>query len=344
MSEPWLFAVGGSLVASIATICLSKVIEHYVDRRLKADDLARDLAIDAISTLRHVERVLSELLRAQQRIPTDYTELARYPRHWFLRPLSFSLDKVLGTFSDDELHRTIILYFDAYEDFVGRDAEHKEAFDWLLDHPDLSWDRGDRGSGGRTGEVKEIRIHERLMTIEKGASVLQRDARKMLRNGFAMLRRLLAATDGNFSFQFLRRGPLAAYLAEQYQLTNGDIELRAAYYAVEGPTGPLRQPDGLGVYEWRGDAADHAKRNQRRARIKLRAPDGAGLTVSFPCEVTIPPREPVALPVGWFITETAEDSRNGEAPDPVPMAPLEIPRPLALGCSPRTLDIPLARP
>ncbi|UQA57045.1 hypothetical protein [Polyangium aurulentum] len=207
--------VVASFVGTLLALALQKTVERFVVRRLEAADLARDALVDLLSGLTGVENALETLLAAK--MPQAALDLAETPSGWDLSTPAIKLDRMLGTFDDEQVHRLAILYYERYEHFARRSKQHEDAYYWLLDHPELDWSRPQAAE-----RVGRMLVARKEMTT---------DARDMMRFGYELAAALWGRTKAP-GLPMITRPSLPSFLAERFGLDEEGIRVRKAFYSL----------------------------------------------------------------------------------------------------------------
>ena len=204
-----------SFIGTLLAFALTKTVERVVSRRLEAAELARDALVDLLSGLTATEVALDSLLAAT--MPNAYAEHAETPSGWDLPAPSIKLERLLGIFDDEHVHRFAILYYERYDHFTKRSKQHESAFYWLLDHPDIDW--------------RVPQAAERVALMRVARAEMLADAKIMMQYGYG-LAELLLERARRPNLTSMTRPSLAAFLEHRFAITEEEMRLRRAFYSL----------------------------------------------------------------------------------------------------------------
>lgn len=272
-------------IGTLLALVVTKTIEYSLQRRLAAAELARDALVDFASTTTNLEGTV-ECLRNEPRLSTP-VDLVEVPSEYRREPPTIPIDRMLAGFSDERLHRTLMLFFNRHKLFVERSNERKTAFYWLLDNPDIAW--------------TEPRALERVETIRRSTDDLTRYSLEMLRLAFEAMDRFYEIAERGVSLIRTDFSDTKAFLESTYRLTKETIALRRAYHSSEylpGRTGilpPFNPRIDYEVFRWDDSTAVELARHNGRLVVELFVPG------TEPLRLGLRPFVEVAMPRGASI-------------------------------------------
>jgi hypothetical protein len=210
------FVIITSFIGTLAALVITKTIERSVVRILDAQDLTRDLLLDLTSHLTAVEDAHDQIVAAAT--PLEYSHLQATTSGWDMQPPAIKLERLLSVFSDENIHHPAVLYYERYDRFVRWSKQHEEAYYWLLDHPEVSWD------GPQAGERRE--------RIKFARNRMCRLTKEMLQFGYQLVE-LLADKAGRFGLPTMTR-PTSAddFLRSKLGHTKESLRQRRAFYSL----------------------------------------------------------------------------------------------------------------
>jgi hypothetical protein len=197
---------------------VSLVVHRRLGKELDQAEMSCDLVVQLASELSGLEGHL-EALSGPPITALTHKLLKDLPSGFDLSPSALSLSKLLETFSNPEIHRLLVLYYNRLDLYEKRSAEHREAYYWLLDSPlDADW--------------TTPAAADRISTVEVCRANMLEYARDLLQYGSELVHRVLMQSD-SFFVTFVRGNlkPYRDFLEQTYGLTRDSARLRRAYYA-----------------------------------------------------------------------------------------------------------------
>jgi len=270
-----------SFVGTLLALGVTKTFERVLTRRQDASDLARDVLVDFASTLTSVERTLAVL--AREPTVSRREDLPNISSAFSRRPPTISLERMLGVFHDERLHRSLMLFFDRQALFAESSDERRAAFYWLIDRPEAL--------------AEDLAAQERLGVIKHSRVQMTRHCLDMLRHGYEVIEHLFDRAGQTFAPMRSDFAETRAFLKSKYGLDSETIRLRRAYYSAERIEGDGVQaapfdPDlGYGLTSWEGPLANEVAARGGCLLLRLESPSqDCRLLLSFS------PETEVALP------------------------------------------------
>lgn len=265
----------GALTASAGLIA-KQAGDYFLKRRFEERDMAYQAAVNLLTTIPAVAHVFESTISCKA--PVKREDLIAYPSSWPIRPPSLDVTKLIGAFADAELHRELILIADRHAAYADRSAEHRKAFDWLLEHEEDDWSVG-------------VSARERLGTLNDQRARLTVAAREVLRYSHLALAHLVIIVQQWSIWPTDRFSALTGLMRNTYRLPVSSLQSAAEYYAN---TSTFLRFDAQAKWTtvW------HNESTFKVLKLTL-----AGMGPHFPKFALLEPNVRIAVPVGVRILE-----------------------------------------
>lgn len=267
-----------SFVGTLLALGVTKTFERVLTRRQDASDLTRDVLVDFASTLTSVERTLAVLAREpavsrREDLPSISSAFSR-------RPPTISLERMLGVFHDERLHRSLMLFFDRQALFAESSDERRAAFYWLIDRPETP--------------AEDLAAQERLGVIRHSRAQMTQHCLDMLRHGYEVVEHLFDRAERAFAPMRSDFAETRAFLKSKYGLDSETLRLRRAYYSAERLGGdevqaaPFDPSLDYGLTSWDGPLANEVAARGGCLQLRLESPSqDCRLLLSFSPEMEV---------------------------------------------------------
>ncbi|MDI1451763.1 hypothetical protein [Polyangium sp. 6x1] len=272
-----------TFLGALFALLVNKTAERVWGRRNDAAELARDCLTDLLGMLTSIEQTIESVSGTST--PTEYNKLLDSPSGWDLLPPSIKLDKLLGIFDQEDIHRLAILFHERYGHFVLRSKQHEDAYYWLLDHDDEEWTRP--------------KARERLGRLKVTRSEMLVSAQDMMRFGYDLAVRLHDYSTTKFAVPIFARPSLPDFIRRNYGIDGDGLRLRKAYYGMLGVQRPFSDRYEYCRVVWCDEVA---RRFARGAYLELRVGGSESVLVEA--------NETFALPVGSTVAVVGFQTSN----------------------------------
>lgn len=272
------------IALAVCGFFLGWAANEWLSRKRANAIASRDFAVELASYLTSVESIIEDLSSAAppERAPDgEYgafrQALGKYTATWEISELVTSLPDFLAKEEDEDTHRFAILLFDSVSLFRSHSALHYEAFTWLLDADGIP--------------LHDPRVDERAAVLSDSRNNMECHARLILRHGYALLSALYARTHKSAVFR-MDSDKFERFMFDRYGLSQDMLGSKQRYYAADGITHPLSEPELAREVEF--DFED-VPAERVRMRVQLETSDGSEATMD------VEPSSRAIIPAGRIV-------------------------------------------